>query len=235
MKTVSVITVNKNHADGLRRTIDSVLMQDCKDYEYIVIDGASTDGSAKLKEQYPQIDKFISEPDDGIYPAMNKGIILASGQYCLFLNSGDTLSYKNTLTETLKALKARSEPTDILSCRVLLPGNDSYYPRKKFDFLHFLPGCIPHQATLIRRELFGKIGFYREDYRLISDFIFFFKALCLQKVRFQTADIPFCNYEMNGQSINRELLDREVSRYLTEPEVPFIYRLIMFLRSLRRK
>ena len=71
MKNISIITVNKNNAAGLRRTIDSVLMQNCKDYEFIVIDGASTDGSAEMKTEYPQIDRFVSEPDSGIYNAMS--------------------------------------------------------------------------------------------------------------------------------------------------------------------
>ena len=235
MKTISIITVNRNHVDGLRRTIDSVLMQDCKDYEFIVIDGASTDGSAELQAEYPQIEQFISEPDRGIYNAMNKGITLATGRYCLFLNSGDTLSNKNTLTEALKALSESSESIDILSCRLLLSGNDSYFPRGKFDFLHFLPGCIPHQATLIRRELFQTFGNYREDYRLISDYIFFFKMLCLKKVRFWTADIPFCNYEMDGRSTNRGLMEEVISRYLTEPEVPLCYRIVMSLRKLTHR
>ena len=235
MKTLSIITVNKNCLSGLRRTIDSVLEQTCKDYEFIVIDGASTDGSAELKERYPQIDQFLSEPDSGIYNAMNKGIGLAHGKYCLFLNSGDALANENVLSEALKTLSSQPEPIDILSFRLMLPGNDSYFPRETVDFLHFLPGCIPHQATLIRRELFHLIGNYREDYRLISDFIFFFKALCLKKVRFQTADISFCNYEMNGVSTNRELISQEVSRYLSEPEVPVCYRIIMFLRKLTNR
>lgn len=235
MKQVSIITVNRNHATGLERTIDSVLKQTCKDYEFIVIDGASTDGSAEMKDRYPQIDQFTIEPDSGIYNAMNKGIGLAHGKYCLFLNSGDALANENALSEALKTLSSQPGLIDILSFRLILPGNDSYFPRKTFDFLHFLPGCIPHQATLIRRELFDTIGKYREDYRLISDFIFFFEALCLKKVRFQTADIPFCNYEMNGVSTNRELIEREVSRYLAEPEVPVCYRIIMFLRKLTKR
>ena len=78
MKNISIITVNKNHVVGLRRTIDSVLMQNCNDYEFIVVDGASTDGSAEMKTDYSQIDRFVSEPDGGIYQAMNKGIALAN-------------------------------------------------------------------------------------------------------------------------------------------------------------
>ncbi len=233
-KSFSIITINRNNRSGLKRTIDSVLMQTRKDYEYIVVDGASTDGSAELKHQYPQIDQFISEPDEGIYNAMNKGISLAHGKYCLFLNSGDTLYDKDVLSEAMLKLN-QSGSCDIISFRLMLPGNDSYFPRKAFDYLHFLPGCIPHQATLIRRELFDSIGKYREDYRLISDFIFFFKALCLKKVRFLTEDIPFCNYEMNGLSTNRELIEQEISRYLTEPKVPVCYRIIMFIRKLTNR
>ena len=130
MKTLSIITVNKNCLSGLRRTIDSVLEQTCKDYEFIVIDGASTDGSAELKERYPQIDQFLSEPDSGIYNAMNKGIGLAHGKYCLFLNSGDALANENVLSEALKTLSSQPEPIDILSFRLMLPGNDSYFPRE---------------------------------------------------------------------------------------------------------
>lgn len=218
---------------GLKRTLDSVFMQSCHEYEYIVIDGASTDGSADLKAMYPKVDHFISEPDSGIYAAMNKGIRLAKGEYCLFLNSGDTLYHEDVLAETLRVLNKYKDECDLLSCRLMLPEDDSYLPRDAFNFLCFFPGCIPHQATLIRRDLFNTIGFYREDYRLISDFIFFFNALCLKKVSFKTEDIPFCHYEMNGLSTNKVLVGEEVSRYLAEPEVPLIYRLVMFTRKLR--
>lgn len=231
-KPLTIITINRNNRSGLKRTIDSVLMQTCKEYEYIVIDGASTDGSAELKNEYPQVNHFISEPDSGIYNAMNKGIRLAHGDYCLFLNSGDTLYDKDVLSEAMSKL-GKTGSCYIISFRLMLPGSDSYFPRKSYDLLHFQPGCIPHQATLIRRELFNSIGSYREDYRLISDFIFFFKALCLKKVRFQTADIPFCAYEMNGLSTDRDKIDKEIERYLAEPEVPFRYRLIMAVRKLR--
>ena len=158
MKPISIITVNKNHASGLKRTIESVLMQSSKEYEYIVVDGASTDGSAELKKEYPQISHFISEPDSGIYNAMNKGIRLAHGDYCLFLNSGDTLFHKDVLTDAIKKNNECGGVSDIFSCRLMLPGKYSYFPRKNYDLLHFQPGSIPHQSTLIRRELFSIIG-----------------------------------------------------------------------------
>ena len=233
-KFISIITVNKNHASGLKRTIESVLRQTSKEYEYIVVDSASTDGSAELKNEYPQINHFISEPDSGIYNAMNKGIRLAHGDYCLFLNSGDTLYRQDVLSKASECLNP-AEPDAIISFRLMLPGNDSYFPRNNYTLLHFQPGCIPHQATLIRRDLFKTVGPYREDYRLISDFIFFFRALCLKKVSFRTVDLPFCSYEMDGASTNRKQMEEEISGYLSEAEVPIFYRTVMLLRKLTNR
>ena len=92
MPKLSIITVNLNNREGLRKTAESVVSQTYKDYEWIVIDGGSTDGSKELIEQYAEhISYWVSEPDKGIYNAMNKGIRQAHGEYFLFLNSGDSL------------------------------------------------------------------------------------------------------------------------------------------------
>src|SRR5574344_588656 len=92
MPVISIITVNKDNCAGLKFTIDSVLCQTFKDYEWIVIDAASTDGSVELIKQYQEhISYWVSEPDGGIYAGMNKGILKATGEYILFLNSGDLL------------------------------------------------------------------------------------------------------------------------------------------------
>ena len=86
----SIITVNFNNKEGLRKTIESVIRQSFRDFEYIVIDGGSTDGSADILKEYDaQIDYWVSEPDKGIYNAMNKGIVQAKGEYLNFMNSGD--------------------------------------------------------------------------------------------------------------------------------------------------
>ena len=94
----TVITINLNNAEGLKKTIESVLAQERSLYEYIVIDGASTDGSVELAKSYgDKIDCFISEPDKGIYNAMNKGIALAKGEYVIFMNSGDCFASADVL------------------------------------------------------------------------------------------------------------------------------------------
>ena len=98
MKKLSIITVNKNNAEGLRKTIESVVCQTFKDFEYIVIDGASTDESVAVIETYlANVTYWVSKPDRGIYEAINKGIKVAVGEYCLFLNSGDYLSSDSIL------------------------------------------------------------------------------------------------------------------------------------------
>ena len=97
---LSIITINRNNAQGLRKTIESVISQTFTDFEYLIIDGASTDGSTDVIKQYEdKITYWISEPDKGIYNAMNKGILKAVGAYCLFLNSGDALSKDSILSD----------------------------------------------------------------------------------------------------------------------------------------
>ena len=92
MKPISIITINYNNASGLEKTIRSVVEQTYNEYEYIIIDGASLDKSKEVIQEYQRyIDFWCSEKDSGIYNAMNKGIQKASGEYLLFLNSGDVL------------------------------------------------------------------------------------------------------------------------------------------------
>mgnify|MGYP001565636508 FL=1 len=105
MAVVSIITINYNNASGLKKTIDSVIKQTFKDFEFIIIDGGSTDGSKQVIESNSKsISSWLSEKDNGIYDAMNKGIVKATGNYYLFLNSGDILSEGNILTKVASKL-----------------------------------------------------------------------------------------------------------------------------------
>ncbi|MBT8324244.1 MAG: glycosyltransferase, partial [Winogradskyella sp.] len=103
---LSIITVNFNNAEGLKKTVDSVTAQTWKDFEYIIIDGSSTDGSTEvIKANKNIIDRWVSEPDEGVYQAMNKGISMANGEYLLFLNSGDHFYKDDVLEKFHKELK----------------------------------------------------------------------------------------------------------------------------------
>ena len=183
---LSIITINLNNAEGLCKTIESVVSQTFTDYEYIIIDGASTDGSVDVIKQYAdgiiieqpscRITYWVSEADNGIYNAMNKGIRVANGDYCLFLNSGDCLANNETLSYVLK----NSFDSDIISGYVC--GNKygeffNIYPPKEFTFRYLYSQNIPHQAEFIKRKLFDEIGFYNEQYQILSDYEFNIKAM----------------------------------------------------------
>lgn len=173
---LSIITINYNNLVGLRRTVASVLAQSYKDFEYIVIDGASTDGSYEFLAQHSGIDQWISEPDKGVFQAMNKGIQHAHGEYCLFLNSGDTLFAPDSLEGVVGYLGESDFYTgavtylDKMNTYTLMP------PRRlTFDFLlaHFLP----HPATFNRTEWIRKHP-YHEHYNIASDWELYVRA-CL--------------------------------------------------------
>ncbi len=197
MKTLSIITINRNNVTGLRRTIDSVLMQTCKEYEYIVVDGASTDGSADLKSQYPKIDHFISEPDSGIYNAMNKGIALSSGRYCIFMNSGDAFIDENVLSDFVPKLDG-SYP--LVFGVTVNPEGKEHRAIPHVKLRNFWGISFPHQAAFIARGLFEKYGKYREDYRCASDIFFFYEMIFREKLPYLTADRKVCLYEGGGLS-----------------------------------
>lgn len=198
MKTVklSIITINLNDKSGLQSTIKSVVSQTFNDYEYIVIDGASTDGSVEvIKEYQNQITCWISEPDSGIYNAMNKGILRAKGEYCLFLNSGDTL-YSYTV---LESLFFNDFDTDIVSCGMHTYSKKEQHinlPPANISLYTFAHGSLPHSSSLIKRRLFDTVGLYHEHYKIISDWCFFIEALIIY-------NCSYTNFEMILSSFNR--------------------------------
>lgn len=105
MTKISIITISYNNLEGLKRTVHSVLSQSYKDYEYIVVDGGSNDGSKEyLEANSAHITRWVSEPDKGIYNAMNKGIAMATGKYCIFMNSGDHFFSATTLEDAAPQL-----------------------------------------------------------------------------------------------------------------------------------
>lgn len=189
---LSIITVCYNDKSGLMRTINSVKQQTYKNYEFIIIDGGSTDGSYKIiQDNLKHIDYWVSEEDQGIYNAMNKGIVVSKGEYCIFLNSGDYLSGPEVLTNVFK--KHNNEDI-IYGDLIREKGYKNYrinrYP-DKLTLYHFIASVpsIHHQASFIKRELFAKYGLYREDLQIISDWEFFFRTIILHECK--TKHVPF--------------------------------------------
>lgn len=198
---LSIITINLNNKIGLQKTIESVICQNFKDYEFLVIDGDSTDGSKDLIEKYKgQITNFISESDTGVYHAMNKGILKAQGKYLLFLNSGDFLVDDNVLSEALNV----DHDSDILCGRCNVSKNGKVIwtsnPPEKISFGTLYKEGLAHQSTFIKKQLFDQLGLYREDFKYNSDIDFWFKTIIINNVSTEKLNLIISDYNLDGIS-----------------------------------
>lgn len=203
---LSIITINYNNLKGLKQTMDSVFTQQSREqFEYIVIDGNSTDGSSDLiQENSNKIDKWLSEPDKGIYNAMNKGIKMSKGTYLLFLNSGDCL-YEKTTIQTI--IKEFSEDLDIYYGDIIYDEGFKKEHRTfpdKLTFKFFYNHNISHQASFIKKDLFDSIFYYNENFKIVSDWEFFTYAICKKEASYKHLPIIVTVYEATGLSSNTD-------------------------------
>ena len=214
---LTIITINFNNLNGLKKTIDSVVSQEFQDFEYIIIDGGSTDGSKNLIEHYnKRLAYWVSEKDGGIYNAMNKGIEKSKGKYLLFLNSGDEL-YKNNVLSYIRNFKE-----DLIYFDVYFYNSSSSFVHKypyKLNFNYFLKYSLPHQATLISRSLFNRVGLYNEQYKICSDWAFFIDAIFKFGASYKKVDKIFAKLDRSGISCdpkNYSWIEMERFNFLQE-------------------
>lgn len=202
---LSIITINFNHAQGLQQTLDSVRRQSFNDYEHIIIDGASTDGSVDILQRYksdvPDKVIVVSEPDSGIYNAMNKGISLSHGEYLHFLNSGDCYYRPSSLKEIFSS----SYDADcLIGIAIYLYNNhevvfcDASSGRYNFEF--FIKGSLPHQAMFIKKTVFERFGGYDESLRIVSDWKYSVETIYYGGITTKYIPVKVCMYESNGIS-----------------------------------
>jgi glycosyltransferase involved in cell wall biosynthesis len=203
MNKISIITVNYNDKIGLKKTIESVVKQTFVDYEFIIIDGGSTDGSREIIEEYAdRISYWVSEPDKGIYNAMNKGIRSATGYFVLFLNSGD-IFYDNKVLSEIDSLIGID--FDIYYGDIIVKKQNSQRLKKypdELSFSYFYTNALCHQSCFIKRELFYEHFFYNEDYKIYSDGEFFMYTICCKNVPYKHIDLTISIYDFTGISSN---------------------------------
>ena len=199
----SIITINFNNSSGLRNTIESVIHQTYKDYEFIIIDGGSTDDSVNvIKDHQQHINYWVSEKDKGIYNAMNKGIIVAHGEYLIFINSGDMLYDDKVLELSLPYLNTdivhgiAENQNSIVSPLCLIK-----IPNKKEIF----SPSLHHQACFFRRELFNN-SLYDENYKIVSDWKFYIEQILFHNCSFSHIPIKVALCEGGGISEVQNLL-----------------------------
>lgn len=242
MIRLSIITINRNDAEGLRRTIKSVAEQVLSDtllgmsagalWEHIIIDGASTDESVGVIEQYAaettardRVVRWISEPDKGIYNAMNKGIRKAAGEYIQILNAGDCLAARDVTKRMLQALEQAGNP-DILYGNMLkvdakgrVIGRSGY---TEYSLRQFYSSTLNHDCAYIRRALFDddRYGLYDEQLRIVSDWKWYLQAIGLGKVCPVYADIDVTLFDGGGISETNLTLRSEERRRVLEAVLP---------------
>ncbi len=213
---LSIITINYNNRDGLRKTIESVVAQTTRNFEYIVIDGGSTDGSVDVIKEYADyIDYWVSEPDKGIYNAMNKGVAVAHGEYCQFLNSGDWL-YDETVVDSFLKLDDNS---DIILGKSAYIMSDRIHIIRNIDndisLIDMHLGGLNHQSSFIRTDLCRKRP-YDETYKVCSDWKFFIETIIINNCTFSVINNIIVYYDTNGiSSIKGGLYGRERGDIMT--------------------
>ncbi|RZJ80482.1 MAG: glycosyltransferase [Flavobacterium sp.] len=201
MPKISIITVNLNNLAGLRKTAESVLSQTLKDFEFIIIDGGSKDGSKEYIEEISEhLTLWKSEPDTGIYNAMNKGIKMVKGDYTCFLNSGDIFYENSTLENVAKKINGEigiyygDVIFDQIRKKRLIPAP------AKLAYPFLIANSINHQSSFIKRSLFDEIFYYNEDLKIIADWEFVIYALCKKGISSKHLEMVVSIYDASGIS-----------------------------------
>ncbi len=202
---LSIITVCLNIKNEIERTCESIINQTYQDFEWIVIDGGSTDGTLDILEKYKsRINILVSENDNGIYNAMNKGIKRSNGKYLNFMNGGDCFYNNNTLENAIKYFNTNAD-VYYSYAQFVVPDNKSFLkttPRLLIE-KYFIHDCIPHQSTFIKKELFVKYGYYNENFKIVSDYenwIIFMRNNC----NFEFIDLITAVHYYDGISVSPE-------------------------------
>ena len=196
---ISIITVNYNNVDGLKKTFNNLKNQSYQDFELVVIDGGSNDGSIDLIKTNDSISYWVSEKDNGVYHAMNKGIKKATGEYVIFMNSGDIFYDDHVMSDFIADL---NEGHDLVYGNALYY-NDTGYLRKEIapkilTFAFFRDTGINHQSAFIKRKLFYDSFFYNEAYKISADWDFFIRNVCLNDISYKHKDRFVCRCDHSG-------------------------------------
>lgn len=201
---ISIITVCLNSEELIEKTIRSVINQTYSNIEYIIIDGKSTDNTMNIIKKYESsIDIIISEKDNGIYDAMNKGARLANGEIIYFLNSGDYLYDNRTLEKLMNEPKISH--WDIIYGDILYynTNGSKYYQGPKNSTVRILSRGINHQSLFTRKGVFEKCGYFDTKYKIYSDFDWLIRCLTKYNVKINRVEIPITYYLMGGLSDNK--------------------------------
>lgn len=215
MKKLSIVTVTYNDDKNLLKTIESIKKQNNNEFEFLIIDGNSKDNTNNIiKENLNIIDKFISEKDNGIYDAMNKGINLSSGQYILFLNSGDIFYNENSIKKIYDNVINKN--LDIGYFDIILKYGEKSIIKKQpiiFNKYYLLYNNICHQSMIIKKSLFEINGFYNIKNKVFADYEFNYKLIKNNKIKIDGKRDIITEFDMSGVSSNLNFVKSLKNRF----------------------
>jgi len=210
----SIITVCRNAADTIEETIKSVISQSYENYEFIIIDGKSSDKTGDIIKKYENyITKYISEKDSGIYDAMNKGVSFAHGDYVFFLNANDVFSKSTVLEEVAEKISVKNP--DIIYGDILAIEDDRNQVIKfnKVTDWYLAQNTICHQATFSKKDLFEKYGDYDLKYKIAADYDWLLKMIYRNKISRWYIPLIITKFSMGGISSNQNYRDRAIEEH----------------------
>lgn len=222
---LSIVTINYNNVAGLKATLESVAKQSCHEFEHIIIDGGSNDGSVEIIREYESIIsnrksiilKWVSEPDKGIYDAMNRGIAKAAGEYLYFLNSGDVFAADDVVDSMIELL----DGTDIIVGRVnkltqgRIYGQTDLLTESDMSMYQMYLHGINHQSAIIRRTIQME-HLYDATLKIGADWKFFVETIVLGGAKVKFVDKIFANYDVSGVSSNTAQLRQEREKIMVD-------------------
>jgi glycosyltransferase involved in cell wall biosynthesis len=203
---LSIITVSFNSRETICNTIESVINQTYQGIEYIVIDGGSTDDTVEIIKSYGnKISKFESEPDYGIYDAINKGIRLSTGNIIGILNSDDLFYDNNVIQKVVDAFERNETDAVYGDVQFVDPANTSkivrYYSSKHFNPAKFKCGFMPaHPSFYVKRKIYEELGYYKTDYQIAADFELEMRFLLTNHIRYRYLELPIVSMRTGGVS-----------------------------------
>ena len=246
---ISIITVCFNCEELIERTINSVIDQTYANIQYVVIDGGSTDNTLNIIKKYKnRIDVIISEKDDGIYDAMNKGLEYATGDLIYFLNAGDYLCNKDVLEGVIEGLNANPDSDIVYGDQVYY---DDITEQRRLNYYANIPqlllnGCC-HQTIFARKSTFTKCGSFDSNYKVYGDLDWLLRVLIKFKLKMTYIDVPIAYYLKGGISetnrnkhyfewleITQKNLDIDCLLYFAVTSPYSLYRYLMSRKRIRK-